>query len=1528
MSYERNLLPLDKATIRFSVTISTDDPQEALRQTVLDTNSKIQLLASPKPATLLDGAVEGGTSALDSVQSVVDDWSPLLEKLQIFCNIMDGVAEVHPYATMAWSILSAAYKVFKQQLDRDAKMKSLYESMNGLYMLVYELQKNIEDDPIEIRKDVIIRIARQTTDCCYFIRDYASDPGFVKRMVKNTFSSVDQRIQSYCSTFEALREAFFAKLHVETRIVITRVLSEVQDISMKVDLNDLPYAGGAALWVRDMNGPEHTNSPTEYLAGKMCLPGTRVDTLQEIQDWVNYDGKDAERILLLTGAAGTGKSAIAHTIAYRFAALDRLAASFAFNRNQKERTPDKLFPTMARDMADFDPDIGRALFSAIEQNKALRTTAQLDFQFTNFIVKPTKDLILIGPIVIVIDALDECSDATDASRRELLSLLARRVSELPSNFRILITARPEHDIISQLCDDHTYRMSMHNINPTSNTDDICLYVRCRLLESPPIPLEDIDETCCIRLASSSQGLFQWAFVACEQIVSAELSGPGVTARERYGELIESTQGKSQRNILDSLYTNVLSQLFEGKDTSLSRFKSVMTLVLASFEPPSLDTLNEMLRHNGDTFNAKTIVSYLGALLSGVTSSDEPIRPLHTSFRDYLTDKERSSIFHVEGNIGHCHLALATLRTMQTGLKFNICGLESSYQLNEDVAGIQDVGQFIPAHLSYASRFWSNHLKSSGPDRLDDTYLASLRVFLQERLLFWFEILSLLDSVSIASPALALVSQQIPNSMLQPGITISEFAGDARKFVETFSTPISQSAPHVYISALPFAPESSFVKQLYASQFFHTLKVCDPYKAWPAAQNVLNVQANVRSVAVSPDGLYVASVGYSGSMDRINIWDMNTGKPVSRAFPEQTEGWVAAVAFSKDGRYLCTCSDDETVQIWNWETSEVVDHRFPEEMIHTIAFNPVQTSQVVCGSLSGAIIMWDIADDGIRVLWSHNNVPAWTYGSRVLSVAWSPDGALIASGGENGIARLWDARTGKPVGSPLEGHSDVITCVTFSPNGKYLASSSYDKSVRLWNIDTFAPLGSPLVQSMRPQAVESVAFSPDGSSLASCADTVVFLWDLSKLEIPQPMMFHGHTEYTYSVTYSPDGMHVVSGSDDGTIRMWDAETRIATKTLEKHLGAVLSIDFSRDGRYIVSGSQDKTVRIWDSITGTQSALSTENRGHITCVAISPDGRVVATSSWDNVIQLHDIQTRQPLFPPLKGHDAGVRNVAFLDKYFISSCSDKIILWDPLTGEPAQHQLIPPDCDDIYFETLVVSRDSHFVVAGWAQEFYVWNIGTGQLIHQLAHGGDGCLQLAMSPDGKDLWAWTTGSVRLWDVETGESQTIDLSQFSQWTGAIAVSPSGAHFAFSDLYGTLWIWDSRAQTMSISVDCNIGIITALAFSSDGRRLASGSEDGKVQVWDIVQDDGESASHALPEVNLICPDTVLKPVEDIKLRNDGWVVVARVDEDQLLFWVPVEQRDMLILPVRKTVLGGEPNELDLSRFVHGTKWSQCHSLQ
>lgn len=130
-----------------------------------------------------------------------------------------------------------------------------------------------------------------------------------------------------------------------------------------------------------------------------------------------------------------------------------------------------------------------------------------------------------------------------------------------------------------------------------------------------------------------------------------------------------------------------------------------------------------------------------------------------------------------------------------------------------------------------------------------------------------------------------------------------------------------------------------------------------------------------------------------------------------------------------------------------------------------------------------------------------------------------------------------------------------------------------------------------------------------------------------------------------------------------------------------------------------------------------------------------------------------------------------------------------------------------------------------------------------MHCLSHDGDGCLNLAITTDGRQILSCVSGSTRLWDVATGESETIEVSELAEWVGAAALSPDGKHLAFSDMYGTMWIWDIEAKGTSFSIDCNIGIITALAFSPDGLRLASGSEDGKVQVWDVVQQDNDKGA-------------------------------------------------------------------------------------
>ena len=524
------------------------------------------------------------------------------------------------------------------------------------------------------------------------------------------------------------------------------------------------YADGAALCPPVTSDSESDLAESLAPVDKMCFPGTRVAILREIEDWINSDASDASRVLLLTGAAGTGKSAIAHTIAYRFAALGRLGASFGFNRNQKERTPEKLIPTLAQDLADFDVNIYRGLCTVIERNKALRTSTRIETQFANFIVKPLKDLSIVGPIVLVIDALDECAEASESSRKELLSLLAHHLGDLPSFVRVLITSRPDHDIVSQINGASIETKSMSSIDPDSTTGDIGVYVRDRLLNDPPVPLEDIDEACCEKLAASSQGLFQWAFVACDTIISAELTGPGVTPRERYEQLVESSSGKNQANVLDSLYSKVLSHLFPDEGPSLVRYRAIMELVLAALESLPLGALNTILHRTGDTFNAGTILRYLGALLSGATTTDEPIRPLHTSFRDYLTDQSRSGAFFINASAGQHDLAIGCLHILIDDLKFNICELETSYLANSRVTDLQErINRCISAPLSYAARFWPNHLMACGVSRLDEPYTALIKRLLVEKFLFWLEVLSLLDSVPVAAPALSYLAQHLPVS---------------------------------------------------------------------------------------------------------------------------------------------------------------------------------------------------------------------------------------------------------------------------------------------------------------------------------------------------------------------------------------------------------------------------------------------------------------------------------------------------------------------------------------------------------------------------------------------------------------------------------------------------------------------------------------------------------------------------------------------------------------------------------------------
>ena len=260
-----------------------------------------------------------------------------------------------------------------------------------------------------------------------------------------------------------------------------------------------------------------------YNTTKQCLTGTRVEILAEIEDWARSPDPNTQPVFWLNGAAGTGKSAIAHTLAVRFNHCNELGSFLCFDRNYlAERRHEKVFTTMAHDLASQNPGVKQRLAATIRERNWLKQTTDIIQQWESLLVKPSAQLPTDHPIVLIIDALDESGDTQ--SRNHLLSILAHRTRELAFNVRILLTSRTLDDISQVLQSSTHVRPKVMNDIPKSSIDhDIKNYISARLNQIPDF---FVDDNRLHFLANCSEGLFQWAFVACEFIQgNGKLSSP-------------------------------------------------------------------------------------------------------------------------------------------------------------------------------------------------------------------------------------------------------------------------------------------------------------------------------------------------------------------------------------------------------------------------------------------------------------------------------------------------------------------------------------------------------------------------------------------------------------------------------------------------------------------------------------------------------------------------------------------------------------------------------------------------------------------------------------------------------------------------------------------------------------------------------------------------------------------------------------------------------------------------------------------
>jgi WD40 repeat protein len=450
---------------------------------------------------------------------------------------------------------------------------------------------------------------------------------------------------------------------------------------------------------------------------------------------------------------------------------------------------------------------------------------------------------------------------------------------------------------------------------------------------------------------------------------------------------------------------------------------------------------------------------------------------------------------------------------------------------------------------------------------------------------------------------------------------------------------------------------------------------------------------------------------------------------------------------------------------------------------------------------------------------------------VYSVAVSPDGARIAVGsGYEAQLTVWDTSSGQLLWSRLEPRHHSIMSAVFHPGGKSLAvgygeySGSAAGQVKVWDVAS----GRETAAFPGPAGgVSKVAFHPDGKRLAVAGSERVEIWDIAtRVKVRE---VRGHSRWVYTVAFSPDGKWLATGGWDRTIWLWDANAGAEPTTrFGEHDGYVLDLAFSPDGRSLVSTSEDRSVRMWEVPTGRLMATFHGNSDGVNCVAFRPDGQELATGSMDGTARIWNVRTGRPIV--FDKHGGNVDWLAFRrdGRRVLSSAAEsespgaarRIIGWDPVTGD------VDPALTGFEFDS-----------------------GGGEFEPEV---GPESLASSSSPDRKlvaqvvlsDLWGkradfrrskrYAENVVEIRDAESGQViHTLIGHTAEVWR--MAFSPDGRRLATVCFDRTIKLWDVATGRELFTLLGHTSGVYSLAYSPDGLRIACWGFDGTVRIWDAT---------------------------------------------------------------------------------------------
>ena len=459
-----------------------------------------------------------------------------------------------------------------------------------------------------------------------------------------------------------------------------------------------------------------------------CLENTRRQTLKSIYGWVNARGYP--NVLLLIGAAGTGKSTIATTVAGEYQKRGKLGCNLFFLRGRSH--PGSVLQSIAYSLAVYNKSIADYLVEKLRKSGDIGPS-NLKTKFDILLRDPLSAVAtkVHHPVLIVLDALDECG--TPELRRNLLDVLRDRLSSLPANFRILITSRPEEDIAPFISDPSSLTVTIDQHSHESKVN-VYAYIKFEFDKMKSSGKLNVPGDCewddSLRtLAESADGLFIWASTAVRFVREERLF-----QFRCFQNLVSNANSLK----LDELYMTVLSHVSKWNEEDKEILKNVFSLILFAKRPLSDTEIDEIL--DMDKGTTSNLLSYFRSLVR--YEGGQPIRIYHASFYDYLISCEGEP-WHVDPSVQRAYIASKCFERMGDLLKYNICNIPSSFALNSDVPDIDNrVTQCIPPFLKYICCNWIYHLQDVS---YSQNLCSKLGSFVSKQLLFWFEVLSLTNT---------------------------------------------------------------------------------------------------------------------------------------------------------------------------------------------------------------------------------------------------------------------------------------------------------------------------------------------------------------------------------------------------------------------------------------------------------------------------------------------------------------------------------------------------------------------------------------------------------------------------------------------------------------------------------------------------------------------------------------------------------------------------------------------------------------